>query len=73
MEETIAEHYSDPFSDVSDLESSNAETVDSSLPTTSVRKRSQSLSGDSSDSEHSSTDINDSGISEQSDIETVDG
>ena len=54
VEETIAELYSDPFSDVSDLESSDAETVDGS------------------DSENSSTDINESEISEQSDIETVD-
>jgi hypothetical protein len=30
VEETIAELHSDPFSDVSDLESSDAETVDSS-------------------------------------------
>jgi hypothetical protein len=29
VEETIAELYSDPFSDVSDLELSDAETVDS--------------------------------------------
>jgi hypothetical protein len=63
VEETIAELYSDPFSDVSDLESSDAETADSSLPITSVQKKSQSLSGDGSDSE----------ISKQSDIETVDG
>ena len=27
MEETIAELYSDPFSDISDLESSDSETV----------------------------------------------
>jgi hypothetical protein len=73
VEETIAELYSDPFSNVSDLESSNVETVVSAWPTTSVRKRSQSLSGDSSDSEHSSIDIDECEISEQSDIETVDG
>jgi hypothetical protein len=73
VEETIAEFYSDPFSDVSDLESSDAETADSSLPTTGVRKTSQCLSGDSSDSEHSSIGIRDGEISEQSDIETVDG
>ena len=73
VKETIVELYSDPFSNVSDLESSDAETVDSSLPTTSVRKRSQSLSGDSSDRERSSIDISDSEISEQSNTETVDG
>jgi hypothetical protein len=51
VQETIAELYSDPFSNISDLESSDAEMVDSSLPTTSVRKISQSLSGDGTDSE----------------------
>jgi hypothetical protein len=55
VEETIAELHSDPFSDVSDLEFSDAETVDGS------------------DSEHSSIDISESEISEQSDIETVHG
>ena len=55
MEETIAELYSDPFSDISDLESSDSERVDSS------------------DSENSSIDVSESEISEQSDIETVDG
>jgi hypothetical protein len=68
VEETIAELHSDPFSDISDLELSNAETVGSSLPTTSVWKITQSLSGDSTDSEHSSTDISNSEINEQSDI-----
>jgi hypothetical protein len=55
VEETVAELYSDPFSDLSDLESSDAETVDGS------------------DSENSSIDVSESEISEQSDIETVDG
>ena len=63
MEEIIAELYSDPFSDVIDLELSNSETADSSLPTSSVRKISQSLSGNCTDSEHSSIDISDSDIS----------
>jgi hypothetical protein len=52
---------------------SDAETVDSSLPTISVWKISQPLSRDGTDSEHSSIDISDSEISEQSDAETVDG
>ena len=50
MEEIIAELYSDPFSNVFDLESNDAEMVEGSLPTTTVRKTSHSLSGDSSDS-----------------------
>ena len=55
VEETIAELYSDPFSDVSDPESSDAETINGT------------------DSENSSIDVSESEISEQSDIETVDG
>jgi hypothetical protein len=39
VEETIAELYSGPYSDVSDLESSDAEKVDSSLSTTNVQKK----------------------------------
>ena len=38
VEETIAEVYSDPLSDISDIESSDTETVDSNLPTKSVWK-----------------------------------
>jgi hypothetical protein len=57
MEEIIAELYSDPFSDVFDLELSNSEMADSSLPTSSVWKISQSLSGNCTDSEHSRIDI----------------
>ena len=64
VEESTAEFYSDPFSDVSDLKSSDGEMTDNCLPTTSVQKTSQSLSGDSSDSEHSSIGISDSEISE---------
>jgi hypothetical protein len=46
VEETTAELYSDPFSDISDHESSSTETVDSSLPTTtSVWKISVSFQG----------------------------
>ena len=47
--------------------------VDSNLPTKILQKILQSHLGDSSDSEPSSTDRSDSEISEQSDIETVDG
>ena len=63
VEETIARLYSDPFSSIFNLESNDAEMVDSSLPTASVWKISQSLSGGGCDSEHSSTDISDSEIS----------
>jgi hypothetical protein len=42
-EETIAEFYSDPLSDISDVELSDTEMVDSSLPTTSVWKISVSF------------------------------
>jgi hypothetical protein len=55
VEEIIAELYSYPFSDVSDLELCDTESVDGS------------------DSENSSIDVSESEISEQSDIETVDG
>jgi hypothetical protein len=73
VEETIAELQSDLLSDIPDLELSNAEMVGSILPTTSVWKLSQSRLGDGIDSEHSSTDISDSEVSEHSDTERVDG
>jgi hypothetical protein len=38
-----------------------------------MSRKNESLSGDSSDSKHSSIDLNECEISEQSDIETVDG
>jgi hypothetical protein len=63
VEETIAELYSDPVSDISDPESSDPGTVDNNLPTKSAWKSSQSRLGDSSGSE----------TSEQCDTETVDG
>jgi hypothetical protein len=66
--ETIAELYSNPLSDISDSESSDIETVDSSLPMRNVWKCSQSRLG-----EPSNTDSSDSEISEQCDTETVDG
>jgi hypothetical protein len=69
LEETIAELYSDPLSDIFDSESSDAGTVDSNLPMKSAWKSSQSRLGDSSDSELSNTD---SETSEQCDTETVD-
>jgi hypothetical protein len=73
VEETIAELYSDPLSDISHSESSDTGMVDSSLPTKSAWKSSQSHLGDSSGSEPSNTDSSDSETSEQCDIETVDG
>jgi hypothetical protein len=73
VEETTAELCSYPLSDISNTERSDTGTVDSNLPIKSVWKISQSCLGDSSDSEHSSTDRNDSEISEPSDTETVDG
>jgi hypothetical protein len=60
VEETIAEPYSDPLSDISDSESSDTGTVDSNLPTKSVWKSLQSHLGDRSDSEPSNTDSSDS-------------
>jgi hypothetical protein len=72
VEETIAELYSDPLSDISDTESSGTEMVDSNLLMNSVWKSSQSFLGDSSDSEPSNTDRSNSIISEESNIETVD-
>jgi hypothetical protein len=73
VEETIAELYSDPLSDISDSESSDTETVDSNLPMKSAWKSSQSRLGDSSDSEPSNTGSSNSETSEQSNIEIVDG
>jgi hypothetical protein len=69
VEETIAELYSDPLLDISNSESSDAETVDSKLPTKSAWKSLQSHLGDK---KPSNTDSSDSETSEQSDIETVD-
>jgi hypothetical protein len=54
IKETIAELYSGPLSDISDIELSDTETVDSNLPTKSMWKSSQSHFGDSSDNEPSS-------------------
>jgi hypothetical protein len=70
--ETVAELYSDPFSDISDIELRDTETVCSNLPKKSVWKILQSHLGDSSDSEPSSTDRSDNEISEQSGTETID-
>jgi hypothetical protein len=42
VDDTIAEIYSDPFSDISNLKSSDTEIVDRNLPTTSVWKSLQS-------------------------------
>jgi hypothetical protein len=67
VEDTIAELYSDPLSDISDSESSDTGVVDSNLPTKSAWKSSQSCLGDSSDSEPSNTDSSDSETSEQCD------
>jgi hypothetical protein len=73
LEETIAELYSDPLSDISDSESSDTGTVDSNLPTKSAWESSQSHLGDSSDSEPSNTDSSDSETSEQCDTDTANG
>jgi hypothetical protein len=73
VEETIAEIYSNPLSDISNSESSDTEMVDSHLPKKSAWESSQSCLGGSSDSEPSNTDSSDSETSEQSDTETVDG
>jgi hypothetical protein len=73
VEETIAELYSDPLSDISNSESSDTGTTDSNLPMKSAWKSSQSCLGDSTDSEPSNTDSSESETSEQCDTETVDG
>jgi hypothetical protein len=72
VEGTIAELHLDPLLNISDSESSDMEAADSNLLTKSVWKISLSCLGASSDNEPSTTDRNDSEISEQSDIETVD-
>lgn len=55
MDDTIAETYSYPFSDISNLESSDTEIVDRNLPT-SVWKSLQSCLVDVTDSEPSGMD-----------------
>jgi hypothetical protein len=72
VEERTAEFYSDPLSDISDIESCDIEMADSNLPTKIVQKILQSHLGASSDREPSSTDRSDSETSKQSDTETVD-
>jgi len=56
VDDTIAAIYSDPFPDISNLESSDTEIVDRNLPTTSVWKSLQSCLVDSTDSEPSGMD-----------------
>jgi hypothetical protein len=56
VEETIAELYSDSLSDISDLESSNTETVGSNLPNTIVWNSSQSFLENGSNIEPSCKD-----------------
>ena len=56
VDNTIAEIYSYPFSDISNLESSDAEMVDRNVPMTSVWKSLQSCLVDSTESEPSGTD-----------------
>jgi hypothetical protein len=73
VEKTMEELYSDLLSDISGIESSDTETVDSNLPTKMCRKFRSLVFGDGSDSERSGTDRSDSEMSEKSDTETVDG
>jgi hypothetical protein len=56
VDDTIAEIYSDPFSEISNLKSSDTEIFDRNLPTASVWKSLQSCLVHSTDIEPSGMD-----------------